>query len=297
MAVTVGIIGLGIMGGAMARNMVEGGMTVVGYDIEPAATEAARKAGIVICNDIAALCQQASDILVSLPSVKAVQATAKAIAASGTNARTVLETSTLSLDDKMAFAKILTDAGHIALDCPLSGNGSQAQTKDLVIYASGDDTAIKRLDAVFLGFGRKVQNLGTFGNGTKMKLVANLLVAIHNVAASEAMVLGMKAGLDPHQIVDVIGSGAGTSRVFELRAPMMAANNYLPATMRSRTRKKDMTVIGDFASALDCPTPLFSLTGALYDAALAMGRDAEDVGAVCTVLEAMAGLKRPVGKA
>jgi L-threonate 2-dehydrogenase len=142
-----------------------------------------------------------------------------------------------------------------------------------------------------------VQNLGTFGNGTKMKLVANLLVAIHNVAASEAMVLGMKAGLDPHQIVDVIGSGAGTSRVFELRAPMMAANNYLPATMRSRTRKKDMTVIGDFASALDCPTPLFSLTGALYDAALAMGRDAEDVGAVCTVLEAMAGLKRPVGKA
>jgi 3-hydroxyisobutyrate dehydrogenase-like beta-hydroxyacid dehydrogenase len=115
MAVTVGIIGLGIMGGAMARNMVEGGMTVVGYDIEPAATEAARKAGIVICNDIAALCQQASDILVSLPSVKAVQATAKAIAASGTNARTVLETSTLSLDDKMAFAKILTDAGHIAL--------------------------------------------------------------------------------------------------------------------------------------------------------------------------------------
>ena len=296
MATAVGIIGLGIMGGAMARNMVTSGIKVIGYDIDPAAIEAARKAGVEIANDVAELCQKCSEILVSLPSPAAALATAKAIAASPAKARTVAETSTLSLEDKKAFAKILTDAGHIALDCPLSGTGSQAQIKDLVIYASGDDAAIKRLDAVFLGFGRKVQNLGAFGNGTKMKLVANLLVAIHNVAASEAMVLGMKAGLDPKQIVDVISSGAGTSRVFELRAPMMAANNYLPATMRSRTWKKDMTVIGDFASDLDCPTPLFSLTGALYDAALAMGRDAEDVGAVCTVLEAMAGLKRPVGK-
>jgi L-threonate 2-dehydrogenase len=296
MATTVGMIGLGIMGGAMAGNMVKGGITVIGYDIDPAAIDAARKSGVEIAKDVAELCQKASDIIVSLPSPKAVQATAKAIAASPAKARTVVETSTLSLEDKNAFAKTLSDAGHIPLDCPLSGTGSQAQTKDLVIYASGDDAAIKRLDAVFLGFGRKVQNLGAFGNGTKMKLVANLLVAIHNVAASEAMVLGMKAGLDPKQIVEVISSGAGTSRVFELRAPMMAANNYLPATMRSRTWKKDMTVIGDFASDLDCPTPLFSLTGALYDAALAMGRDAEDVGAVCTVLEAMAGLKRPVGK-
>jgi L-threonate 2-dehydrogenase len=292
MATTVGMIGLGIMGGAMARNMVKAGITVIGYDIDPSAIGTARKAGVGIAKDVAELCQTASDIIVSLPSSKAVQATAKAIAAAPARMRTVVETSTLSLDDKNACAQILTDAGHVALDCPLSGTGSQAQTKDLVIYASGSDAAIKRLDPVFLGFGRKVQNLGAFGNGTKMKLVANLLVAIHNVAASEAMVLGMKAGLDPHQIVDVISSGAGTSRVFELRAPMMAANTYLPATMRSRTWKKDMTVIGDFASGLDCPTPLFNLTGALYDAALAMGRDAEDVGAVCTVLEAMAGLKR-----
>jgi L-threonate 2-dehydrogenase len=296
MTTTVGIIGLGIMGGAMARNMVKSGIQVFGYDIEPGAIIIARNAGVEIVTDVAALTVKTSDILVSLPSVKAVMATAAALAATKAKRLTVAETSTLSLDDKLAFQKILTDAGHTVLDCPLSGTGSQAQTKDLVIYASGDDAAIKRLDPVFLGFGRKVQNLGAFGNGTKMKLVANLLVAIHNVAASEAMVLGMKAGLDPKQIVEVISSGAGTSRVFELRAPMMAANNYLPATMRSRTWKKDMTVIGNFASDLDCPTPLFSLTGALYDAALAMGRDAEDVGAVCSVLEVMAGLKRPVGK-
>ena len=119
---------------------------------------------------------------------------------------------------------------------------------------------------MFLGFARQVYDLGAFGNGSKMKLVANQLVAIHNVAAAEAMVLGMKAGLDPHQIVEVIGSGAGTSRMFELRAPMMADNPYQPATMRSTTWKKDMTVIGEFASDLGCPMPLFSLADPMYEA-------------------------------
>ena len=162
--------------------------------------------------------------------------------------RTVIEASTLSLDDKMAFKDILEKAGHTALDCPMSGTGAQAAVKDLVVYASGDTAAIRRLEPAFLGFARKVYDLGAYGNGSKMKFVANHLVAIHNVAAAEAMVLAMKAGLDPHQTVEVIGSGAGTSRMFELRAPMMADNTYLPATMRSTTWKKDLTVIGDFAS-------------------------------------------------
>ena len=292
MANTVGMIGLGIMGGAMARNLVAAGFPVIGYDIDARATEAALAAGCRIAPSAAAVAEQAGDLIVSLPSAKAVLETATAIAASPARSRTVIEASTLALDDKTAFRDILAAAGHIALDCPLSGTGAQAQTRDLVVFASGDTDAIRRLDPVFLGFARKVFDLGAFGNGSKMKFVANHLVAIHNVATAEAMVLGMKAGLDPHQIVAVVGAGAGNSRVFELRAPMMAKGDYLPATMRSRTWKKDMTVIGDFAASLDCPTPLFNLTGALYDSALAMGRDAEDVGAVCVVLETMAGLDR-----
>ena len=292
MAETVGIIGLGIMGGAMAKNLKGAGFEVVGYDLDAAVVARAREAGIAIAANAAEVAERAADILVSLPSPKAVAETAKAIAGAKARARTVCETSTLSLADKAAFRDVLTAAGHIALDCPLSGTGAQALTKDLVVFASGDAQAIGRLNPVFLGFARKVQNLGAFGNGSKMKFVANLLVAIHNVASAEAMVLGMKAGLDPQQIVDVVSSGAGTSRVFELRAPMMARDDYLPATMRARTWKKDMHVIGEFASALDCPTPLFGLTASIYDALLAMGRDGEDVAAVCKVMEAMAGLKR-----
>jgi putative dehydrogenase len=127
-----------------------------------------------------------------------------------------------------------------------------------------------------------------------MKFVANLLVAIHNVASAEAMVLGMKAGLDPRQVFELATSGAGTSRVLELRGPMMAANSYdgENLTMRIATWQKDMSVIGDFAQSIGAPTPLFSATEAIYNAAISMGHGAHDTAAVCAVLESMAGIKR-----
>jgi putative dehydrogenase len=291
---TIGIIGLGIMGGAFAKNLAAAGWKVIGYDIDAGRNRTAQAAGAEIAHSAEAVAETASDIITSLPTPQAVRDTAEVIARAGAIGRTVIETSTLSLDDKLAVKAILERAGHTALDCPMSGTGAQAAVKDLVVLASGGSAAIKRLEPMFLGFARKVCELGPYGNGSKMKFVANHLVAIHNVAAAEAMVLGMKAGLDPRQVVEVIGSGAGTSRMFELRAPMMAANTYLPATMRSSTWKKDMTVIGDFASGLACPTPLFDLSATFYTAALAMGHGAEDTAAVCAVLEEMAGLARTI---
>lgn len=296
MTQTVGMLGLGIMGGAMARNLVAGGFEVIGYDPVPQATTDARSAGVEIAANGLAVAQRAQLLITSLPSAKAAIETAEAIAAAGLPRRIVAETSTLSLEDKQAFHDILAAAGHVALDCPLSGTGAQAAVKDLVIFASGDASAIAELTPVFMGLGRKVQNLGAFGNGTRMKYVANLLVAINNVATAEAMVLGMKAGLDPHQIIETVSAGAGNSRVFELRAPLMADNSYLPATMRVRTWKKDMTVIGEFASSLDCPTPLFSATNLFYDTALNMGLAESDTAAVCAVYEKLAGLSRGGGK-
>ena len=288
----IGVIGLGIMGGAFARNLAAAGWKVIGYDLDAGRNWEARSAGVEIAHSAEAVAETAVDIITSLPSPRAVIDTAEIIARARTAGRTVVETSTLALDDKLEVQRILSEAGHAALDCPMSGTGAQAAVKDLVVYASGDAASIARLEPVFLGFARKVWDLGAYGNGSKMKFVANHLVAIHNVAAAEAMVLAMKAGLDPNRVVEVIGSGAGTSRVFELRAPMMAANSYLPASMRSATWKKDMTVIGEFASGLACPTPLFDLSASLYTAGLAMGYGAEDTAAVCAVLERMAGLSR-----
>jgi L-threonate 2-dehydrogenase len=289
---TVGVAGLGIMGGAMARNLKAGGWRVVGYDVDAAIAHGAERDGIEIAANASALALAASDIITSLPTAAAALATANAIVAAGAPRRTIIETSTLSIADKTAFARILSTNGHVALDCPLSGTGTQAKVKDLVVYASGDSSEIARLAPLLAGFSRRHFDLGAFANGSKMKFIANHLVAIHNVASAEAMVLGMKAGLDANQIVEVIGSGAGTSRVFELRAPMMAANHYQPASMRCATWKKDMTVIGNFATALDCPTPLFDTTQAIYAAALAGGHGQDDTASVCAVLEAMAALNR-----
>jgi len=135
---TIGVIGLGIMGGAMARNLVGAGWTVVGHDISETCSSAAEKAGVEIVQSAAAVAGRAANIITSLPSPEAVMATAEAIAAAGAAKRTVIEASTLAIEDKLTFAEILNRAGHIALDCPLSGTGAQAAVKDLVIYASGD---------------------------------------------------------------------------------------------------------------------------------------------------------------
>jgi putative dehydrogenase len=288
----VGVVGLGIMGGAFARNLVTSGWRVVGYDIDAARRREMAKAGVEIAPDASAVAAAAPIIITSLPKPEALIATAKAIAKAGLPRRIVAECSTFTIEDKESAARALRAAGHVMLDCPVSGTGSQAKTGDLVIYASGDKKAIARVKPVFAGFSRKTYDVGAFGNGSRMKYVANLLVAIHNVASAEAMVLGMKAGLDPKVIFEMISSGAGNSRVFELRAPMMVKNRYSDATMKCSVWQKDMDVIGAFARKLKAPTPLFDATLPVYAAALKSGHANDDTAAVCAVLEAEAGLKR-----
>ena len=207
--------------------------------------------------------------------------------------RIVVEASTFALDDKLAAEKVLRKAGHTLLDCPVSGTGAQAAVKDLVIYASGDSKAIKKILPVFAGFSRQTHDLGAFGNGSKMKYVANLLVAIHNVAAAEAMVLGMKAGLDPEADFQIRQCAAPVkSRMFEIRGPMMVKDDYSVPTMKNYLWQKDMAVIGEFANKLGVPTPMFSATLPIYASTLSIGYAEQDTGAVCGVLEKMAGVKR-----
>jgi 3-hydroxyisobutyrate dehydrogenase-like beta-hydroxyacid dehydrogenase len=288
----IGFVGLGIMGGAMARNLAERGWDVIGLDLSPDRRDEAARHGVTLAADVAELARRAPIILTSLPSPGAVSATADAIAAAGIEPRVVAETSTLALEDKLAFERTLSAAGHVALDCPLSGTGAQAQTRDLVVYASGDTAAIARTMPVFADFAREAHDLGRFGNGTRMKLVANLLVAIHNVASAEAMVLGAKAGLDPDQIVKLVAMGAGNSRIFELRAPMMAADRYEPPTMKVSIWQKDMDVIGRFAAELGVETPLFSASAPIYTAAIEAGLGGLDTAAVCRVIESRSGVDR-----
>ncbi|MBR1215365.1 NAD(P)-dependent oxidoreductase [Bradyrhizobium sp. JYMT SZCCT0180] len=283
---TVGIIGLGIMGGAIARNLVARGRTVVGFDTEPARRSELALAGVDIVDGASAVAARAATIMTSLPNAAAAHAVAAEIAACGQGERIVVELSTFTIADKVRFKQILEPAGHIALDCPLSGTGAQAVVRDLVVYASGDKAAIARCGDLFADFAKQSADLGEYGNGSRMKFVANHLVAIHNVASAEAMLLAERAGLDLNQVIEMIAPGAGGSRMFQMRAPMMASRLYEPATMRISTWKKDMAIIAEFASEVGCETPLFTMTQPVYTQAMAMGLGDQDTAAVFEVLKA-----------
>ena len=293
----VGIIGLGIMGGAFAENLIAAGWRVVGYDVAPARRRALGRAGVEIAKDAADVARQTKTIITSLPKPEALAATATAIVKAKLPRRVIIEASTFTIEDKAKAEAVLRKGGHVLLDCPVSGTGAQAKTRDLVVYASGGSAEIKKLKPMFAGFTRAVYDVGAFGNGSRMKFVANHLVAIHNVASAEAMVLGMKAGLPPQLIFDLIKTGAGNSRIFELRAPMMVKNDYGKVTMKISVWQKDMDVIGGYAKKIKMPTPMFDASSRIYEKALKSGHGAEDTAAVCAVLEKMARVKRGKSKA
>jgi 3-hydroxyisobutyrate dehydrogenase/glyoxylate/succinic semialdehyde reductase len=282
---TVGIVGLGIMGSAIARNLVDRGWRVIGFDIDAVRRAELARANVTIADSVDQVARDAPVIMTSLPSPAAVKEVAQSIADSGQSARIVVELSTLAIADKLRFESILKEAGHIALDCPLSGTGAQARNRDLVVYASGDRDAIVRCAELFSDFAKQSADLGKYGNGSRMKFVANHLVAIHNVATAEAMILAERAGLDPKMVVEMVGPGAGGSRMFQMRAPMMVEGVYEPATMKVSTWKKDMAIIAEFAEEIGCATPMFTLTQPVYTEAMTMGLGDQDTAAVFEVLK------------
>ena len=305
----MGMVGLGIMGSAMAANLVRAGFRVTGYDVVPKARQQLRRSGGTPVADCAAIARDASIIVCSLPSSDALLDVALALAAGpgvGVPRRRgaakagpriqrliIIETSTLPIAVKEEARAILATRGAVLLDCPLSGTGSQARTKDLAVYASGDRAAYRHAIPVLEGFARAHYYVGPFGAGSKMKFAANLLVAIHNVAAAEAMVLAMKAGLDPALTLKALGDGGGSSRMLQVRGPMMVKGDYASdVTMKLDVWRKDMSVIAQFAKAVGVATPLFSATAPIYEAATAANPN-EDTGAVCAILEAMAHYRRP----
>lgn len=289
---TVGMIGLGIMGSAMSFNLGRAGFRVAGYDVAPRRRAEHKRSGGIAAKSVRDVARRTDVIIASLPSASALADVAAELGKFAKRGTVVVETSTLPIEIKTAARDALAKRGVVLLDCPLSGTGAQARAKDLLIYVSGDRAAYRKIAPVLPGFTSASYYVGAFGAGSKMKFVANLLVAIHNVAAAEAMVLGMKAGLDPAMVLKVVAGGAGGSRMFQVRGPMMVKGDYSEATMKNEVWQKDMTIIGDFARSLDCPTPLFAASAPIYNAAMAMGLGKEDTGAVCAVLEEMAGNPR-----
>jgi 3-hydroxyisobutyrate dehydrogenase len=295
MAACVGIVGIGIMGTAMMRNLLSDGFDVVGYDVSADAMARLAEAGGIAANSPRDVAEKVEILITSLPSVDAfeqVMAGQGGIASSNGKGQIVIECSTLPIEVKARGQAQLAALGKVLLDCPVSGTGAQAASKDLVVFASGDEAAFERCRAVLAGISRAQKYVGAFGNGSKMKFIANHLVTIHNLSTAEAFVLGEMAGLDPALVFDVIADSAGSSRIFQIRGPMMVAGQYDKPTATMKTHLKDIDIIGKFAADLHCPTPLFTAAAQFYHAGVAQGRDGQDTAAVCAVLEKLAGIER-----
>jgi putative dehydrogenase len=285
---TVAVIGLGIMGAAIARNLVAAGFDVAGYDTDGARLAALAPFGVTARDSVAAAAAGARVLLTSLPGDAALDATVDAVLQAGIAlSPDWLELSTLSLDCKQRNHARLATRGITLLDCPISGTGAQAARRDLAVYASGDEAAWQRCTAVVAGFARANHFVGAFGHGTRLKFVANLLVAVHNVASAEALGLAVRAGLDPAQACELLGTGAAASKILELRGPMMARDVYEPATMKLDVWQKDLALIDAFARDCDAPTPLFSATLPLYEAAVQAGLGPQDTAAVFRIMQEM----------
>lgn len=293
--ISVGVIGLGIMGSAMAANLQDAGFAVTGIDVNPAARKKLTPKLSKVGAAPGMLVGKTNHIICSLPSVAALMAVCEELASHAVKqalpkgSLVVAETSTLPIDDKLAARKVLTKAGIKMIDTPLSGTGAQAKVRDLTVYASGEAGPIRHMTEVFKGFSRSQFTVGEFGNGMKMKLVANLLVAIHNVSTAEAILFGKQMGLDPKMIVDVVADGAGGSRMFQVRGPMMVTRTWDEATMKINVWQKDMAIIYEALRALSVPAPLFTACIPVYLAAMAQGHAMNDTAAVYAVLEKFAG--------
>ncbi len=291
----VGIIGLGIMGSAISGNLLKGGFEVIGYDLMPERIKSLENKGGIGATSCEEVARSVNIIISSLPSDEALRQIVfgeQGLLAAGRKGLILIDTSTLTLEAKQEAYQAMKSAGAEMLDCPLSGTGSQAIRKDIAVYASGEKTTCERCDSLFHGFARDVLYTGEFGMGMKLKFINNLLVTIHNASAAEAFVLGMKAGLDPQLIYKAVSSGSGSSRMFEVRGPLMVAGKYDEAMMKVVLHQKDIRLITSFAEHLGCPTPLLSAAAQLYTAASAHGWGTHDTASVCAILEEMAGFHR-----
>ena len=264
---TVGLIGLGAMGGSYAKHLLASGYQVFGVDPDKNNRNLFYSLGGLILDNINDLTKKCKIVILSLPTVPIFKDVIKEIE----NNKSLLETkiiidmNTISLEDKLEAKNKLKKLKIELIDAPVSGTGAQAKLKDLVVMSSGLKSVVSECEDIFNSFARKHMYVGAFGNGIKFKLLANLLVTVHNTVTAEALLLGQKAGLDENMIYNVLNAGAATSVMLDKRMPLMINKQYEPATASMRIFLKDIDVITQFLNSNNLKSPTFEAAADLYN--------------------------------
>lgn len=292
MSERMGIVGLGVMGSAMAGHMIDAGFEVVGFDVDTEKVEALATRGGEAATSSRDVAERCGIVLVSVASVEALDEVSRGLATGAHPGLLVVEMGTFPLVAKTRARAVLAGSGVEMMDVPVSGTGLQAADATLVVFASGSPEGYERARAVFDTIGSRSYHLGEFGRGSIMKYIANLLVAVHNLATAEAHALGIAAGLDPALVQQVMSDGVGASKVLDIRGPMMVADDYLPSSARLDVILKDARIIREFATDVGAPTPLLDAAVPIYEQCHDEGLGDLDAAALCRYLERSAGLRR-----
>lgn len=289
MALTAGVVGLGNIGGGVARNLAAAGHRVVGYDID---AERIAAAGVEAGADAADVATRTDIIVLAVATLTAWRATLAAISASGRRGLIVADLCTFPIEEKQGAHEELARAGIELLDCPVSGARPQAEAGELAMLVSGNTDGFARARPALESFCSSVIHVGDFGESARIKYILNLMISIHNMAAAEAFLLAQKAGVDLQTMADAVMQSAAASKVFEIRADKWVSGDYDDPTAELAIQLKDKDVIREFAAAHDCPTPMFDAAMPYYIAAGSQGWKEKDAASILAVLEAMAGIPR-----
>ena len=291
---TVGIVGLGLLGSAIASRFIKAGHAVVGFDILPARVAALTAMGGKAAPSAAAVAQSAEAVCTLLPSLAAAEKAVlgrDGILAGARPGLTVIQMSTISPALTERLAREVTGKGLGFLDCPVSGTTSMVERGDGSFFVGGERALYERWRLVLESALPRAVLVGRVGQAMTLKLVANLLVALHSAAAAEALTLARKAGLDLDLALEVLNSSAAASAMLKVRGPMVIRNEF-PAQMKLDLFMKDIHLMQDAAAAVGAPLPFTDLAERLYAAAQAAGHGAEDLAVVVTAIEKHAAGRR-----
>ena len=288
----VGVIGLGVLGSAIAEVLIRNGFAVTGTDPDRGRQAQVRDLGGAIVETPAAAAAAADCVITCLPNAQALMDVTAELRGAVGNGHVIIETSTLAVADKERARGALEPSGATMMDCPLSGNRIMALRGGLTAFASGPISTFEAIKPVLEGFCRKAHYIGPFGDGMRMKICGNILNLVHNSIAAEVMVLGMKSGLDPKLIHRVISGSGSSSGMFEVRGGLMAEQDYEREGMNFSIPIKDAHIITGHAADMMCPLPVYQAALQPYYAAMSQGLAAEDQSAVCKVLERNANCER-----
>ena len=244
---TVGVVGLGNMGGRIARRLVDGGEDVVGFDLDAAR---AADAGARAAASLSEVARAADVVLLSLPDSPAIEAVVAAIERDLRESQVVVDLSTAAPASTIAIHERLAARGVAYVDAGISGGAAGAQAGTLTIMAGGEDEALDAVRPVLAHFAATVHHMGASGSGHVAKLINNFLNAVSLAATAEAMVAGRKAGLDLRQLLEVINASSGVNFATLNRFPRIVEGDYLEGGLTSDLMAKDVMLYLDLAREL-----------------------------------------------